>query len=279
MSSAPLVSIIVPTFNAGAHVGACLASLCSQSLRALEVVVMDGASRDDTVDTVRRLAAEDPRIRLHSAPDRGLYDAMNQGVARSRGDWVMFMGADDAFAAPDVLERLQPWLDDTVDLVYGDVFNVRRQARVGGPFSAERLMTETICHQAMVFRRGFFARTGEFDLRFRIAADWDMNLRWYAAGARTRHVDLVVSRYSGTGLSAQSIDTEFESCRLARIARYWGVPLWHPRLEACRFALREQALDDRRAGRRGRAALYYALYAWHSARARLRRPAAAHDGA
>lgn len=271
----PLFSIIVPTFNAGAHIADCLASLCGQTLGDLEVLVMDGASKDDTVEVVRRLAAADPRIQLHSAPDRGIYDAMNKGVARSRGTWLMFMGADDTFYTPDVLERLRPSLTDDLDLVYGDEFSVRLQARTGGPYTVERLMAETIRHQAMFFRRSFFQRMGEFDLRFRIAADWDMNLRCFAAGARTRHVDLIISRFSGSGISSREIDHAFEALRFDRIAAYWQVPLWHRRLEACRYAFREQALDEWAAGRWAPAIRNHALYVWHVARAKLLGPARA----
>lgn len=138
----PLISIIVPTFNAAALIGECLESLGRQTLTDLEVLVLDGGSRDETVSVAHHRARGDARIRVFSEPDRGIYDAMNKGVKRSRGRWLLFLGSDDRLGSGDVLERISPLLRDDVDIVYGDVFHERRQCRVGGAFSVERLMVE-----------------------------------------------------------------------------------------------------------------------------------------
>ncbi len=92
---APLVTVITATWNAAATLPECLASVEAQDYPNVEHLVMDGASRDNTVDILRKHAGK--RMRWVSEPDRGIYDAWNKGLRLAQGEWIAFLGADDVY--------------------------------------------------------------------------------------------------------------------------------------------------------------------------------------
>ena len=103
MTDAPLFSIITITYNAERELPATLASVDEQTCSDYEHLIIDGASTDGTL----ALANAPGNLRRHtfSEPDRGLYDAMNKGLNRARGTYVLFLNAGDAFSSPDMLQR------------------------------------------------------------------------------------------------------------------------------------------------------------------------------
>lgn len=206
----PPLSIIVVTLNAASTLRRALESVQAQEFPSLDLVIVDGASVDATVAIVHELF---PDARLVSEPDHGIYDAMNKGLGLARGEWIYFLGADDAFHAPDVLRRLQPHLGDpSLDVLYGDVIMERRgrHRRYGGRFPWFRLYFENVCHQALFCRRRVFDRVGRFDLRYRSLADHAHNFRIFGdRSLRRRHVDLVVADFSAEGASFSIPDEPF----------------------------------------------------------------------
>ena len=108
------ISVITATYNSGRTIGDTLESVLRQTYKDVELIVVDGASRDDTMDVVRRY---EPRFggRLHwtSEPDRGIYDAMNKGIARATGDVIGILNSDDFYTSDTVLERVAEAMDTT----------------------------------------------------------------------------------------------------------------------------------------------------------------------
>jgi glycosyltransferase involved in cell wall biosynthesis len=212
--TSPMFSIIVPTFNVAGTLEACLGSVFRQTCGDLEVVLVDGGSTDHTIEIANGFAAEfGSRLVIHSGPDDGPYDAMNRGVAMASGSWMLFLGADDTLYETDTLARVAAFIDDheTADLVYGDVVNCSTGTRHAGPFDLDRLLFETnMCHQAIFYRRQLFAGIGPYNLRYRIWADWDFNIRCFSNPALVaRYMDIVVTRYNDvTGISS-TVDKEF----------------------------------------------------------------------
>ena len=100
----PLFSIITITYNAQEVLRPTLASVSGQSFRNFEHIIIDGASRDDTVSIARNEGIDG--IKIFSEPDRGLYDAMNKGIARATGRYLIFLNAGDTFPAPKALSDL-----------------------------------------------------------------------------------------------------------------------------------------------------------------------------
>ena len=177
-----LFSIITVTYNAGSVISPTLESVGRQSLDDYEYVVVDGASGDDTLARVK--ASGISGLRVVSEPDRGLYDAMNKGLAMARGEYLIFLNAGDAFADTDVLARLaRKAHEGDYDILYGQTQLVDAARRVIGPrhlVAPASLTADSfkqgmlVCHQAFVARRSM---APQFDLRYRFSADYDWCIR------------------------------------------------------------------------------------------------------
>ncbi|MCD8498238.1 MAG: glycosyltransferase [Alphaproteobacteria bacterium] len=167
-----LFSIITVTRNNGEGLARTYASLAAQSLADYEWIVIDGASSDSTLGFMK-----DKPALLVSEPDKGIYDAMNKGLERASGDFLIFMNAGDCFAGAQVLEELSHVLraEQTV-FAYGDAWEEQSGGR---PFYKRARRHHHIAygmfthHQAMVYKR---AALGDmrYDLRYKIASDYDL---------------------------------------------------------------------------------------------------------
>ena len=181
------VSVITAVYNSASTVADALASVRGQSWGAVEHIVIDGASTDGSLPILQAHAAQ--LAVLVSEPDKGIYDALNKGIARATGDVVGFLHADDVFAGPDVLAHVAAaFADPAVDAVYGDLDYVRQSdvtRRVrrwrSGPFRPGSLAWGWMPpHPALYVRRGWYERIGGFDTRYRISADYDSILRLFS---------------------------------------------------------------------------------------------------
>lgn len=232
----PLFSIIIPTLNAEARISACLDSISGQTFGDYEVVIVDGASTDKTVDVVATFATQlGDKLRTYVAKDKGVYDAMNRGISLARGDWLLFLGADDVFFDAAVLAALAGFLAQhpTCRFAYGDVVLRSDGSRYGGAFDLDTLLfRRNICHQAIFYRRDLFAQLGPYNLRYPVWADWDFNIRCFQNPTLAPcHVDIVVSKYDDRGGLSQREDPElrkrlpvflltgWERALLGRVAR------------------------------------------------------------
>jgi glycosyltransferase involved in cell wall biosynthesis len=215
-----LISVVVPVYNGAEKLRASLDSVVGQEAVEFEVVIVDGGSTDDTVAVARAYA--DRNVRCLSEPDRGVYDAMNKGIALARGRYVYFLGAGDLLR-PDALRHIAEHLTDRPGLIYGDACDVQSRAMLSGAFSNWRLSRGNICHQAIFYHRAVFDLVGLYDLRYPVVADWVLNMRcFHDARIEKRHVDLVVADFEGGGLSDTQPDEAFQRDRLDLIRRYLG---------------------------------------------------------
>jgi glycosyltransferase involved in cell wall biosynthesis len=211
----PLFSIILPTLNVEATLGICLDRLAEQTFRSFEVLLIDGGSTDGTLAIAEaRASSLGSRLAIHRGKDAGVYDAMNRGTALATGDWLLFLGADDALHAKTTLAEVAAFIaaNDPCHLVYGDVIMRSDGARYGGVFDLDRLHFEkNLCHQSAFYRRELFARIGPYNLRYKIWADWDFNIRCFANPALAiRHMDIVVADYNDGGGLSQHEDAELK---------------------------------------------------------------------
>jgi glycosyltransferase involved in cell wall biosynthesis len=196
--TSPLISVILCFRNPGPVLAEALRSLEGQAEDSWELVLVDGASTDGSAGLVSESLR--PRLRLVSGPDRGVYDAMNKGLALAQGEWVYFLGADDRLEDPQVLGRAAALLRlSQAALVSGSVryADGRRYAgRARNPVARNFLH-----HQGTFYRRRLFATHGGFDIGFRIQADYDFNLRVLRAGERHEEMPLSVAVCGCGGLS------------------------------------------------------------------------------
>lgn len=183
---APLVSLIVPSFNAEKTIATAIQSFAVQDFPSSELIIVDGGSTDGTVEIIESYASVVSR--WISKKDSGIYEAMNRGIELAAGEWIYFLGADDQLASPSVLgecgQKLER-LDGNQLLAYADVEVVSRTgrtlAKVGAPWSDEIKQAfrykMPLCHQGIFHRRKLFETVGRFDATFAIAADHELVLR------------------------------------------------------------------------------------------------------
>lgn len=233
----PPVAVVTVVRNDARHIGATLESVLGQAYPRLDYIVIDGASSDGTAAIVEayrgRLSA------FVSEPDRGLYDAMNKGLALCRPDaMVCFLNSGDVFAGADALARTFEACGEQAALVLAPVIK-RGASDLLLPVRPGRRLGMPACHQGMFCRQALLARHG-FDLRYGLAADFDL----YLKVARTLGPGDVaaaaapVAIVSAGGLSdrgARQVTREY--CAIMRRQRKWGALAVYATRRALRHAL------------------------------------------
>jgi glycosyltransferase involved in cell wall biosynthesis len=175
------LSIVIATYNAEQTLERCLQSILSQTFTSWEIIVADGGSSDETINIVRAHAAHIEH--WHSHHDAGIYDAWNQALGHATGEYVAFLGSDDAWHNRDTLKKVFEAIgDNQFDLVTGRGHLVNNDGRFLEEFGnawdyckvARRM---TVCHPGALHRRDLFNRFGMFDTSYRISADYEFLLR------------------------------------------------------------------------------------------------------
>lgn len=182
-------SILTAVWNREATLGHALSSLEAQSWRDYEHIVQDGGSTDGTLALLE--ARPDPRRKLVSARDKGIYDALNRALARADGDVIGLLHSDDFLAHPEVLAQVAARFTETgADAVYGDLDYVAAAdpGRVirhwkSGEYHPGKLRRGWMPpHPALFLRREVISSWGGYDTSYRIAADYDSILRYFGKG-------------------------------------------------------------------------------------------------
>jgi glycosyltransferase len=176
------LSVVIVAFNAEKTIQFAIESFLAQRQSDKELLIIDGASTDRTLEIARSFPSD--QIRIFSEKDRGIYDAMNKGLRLFSGDAVGFLGADDTFHDPDCLSAIATALEDA-DIAYGDLHMVRNQIekkviRVwkSGTFHRRSFATGWMpAHPTFYVRRHVVEGTGAFDLSYDVSSDYDYILR------------------------------------------------------------------------------------------------------
>jgi glycosyltransferase involved in cell wall biosynthesis len=205
--TAPRISVVTVCWNSAATIEDTLRSVAGQTHPDVEHVVIDGASSDRTLEIVKRF----PHVaRLVSERDRGIYDAMNKGLALATGEIIGTLNADDFYADNDALAQVAAaFADPSVEIVYGDLCYVGEHdtSRIVRYWRSSDfqpgLFRHGWCppHPSFFVRRTAYERYGNFDLSYRIASDVDLTMRFLEVHrARARHIPrvLVSMRMGGT---------------------------------------------------------------------------------
>ena len=205
------VSVITASFNAAETIGETLRSVAAQDWPDIEHIVIDGASRDTTSEIV----AEHQRAGgiYISEPDRGIYDAMNKGIAMASGDIIGLLNADDIYAGPDTISHVvKSFKRHRTDAILGDVGHFRSGAsnRVVRRYDSSRFTPGRIAwgwmpaHPAMFLTRAAYDRAGPYRTDYRIAADYEFVARAFGRlGLSYQHLPeiLVKMRIGGVSTS------------------------------------------------------------------------------
>jgi glycosyltransferase involved in cell wall biosynthesis len=243
----PFFSIIIATYNCADKLPNAIASILLQLFQEYEIIILDGLSTDNTVEIANKF--DDRRVVVLSEKDLGVYDAMNKGILKSRGEWIYFLGADDNLYNEQVLQTISnETKSHLAPVIYGNV-NMRGDspwAKNGeiyaGRFNLKKLLTQNICQQAIFYKREVFNKIGLFDIRYEVAADWDFNLRCFAS-MDFHYIDVVIATFSSGGLSSTIEDTLFLKDRIRKISGYFRTRLYKDEFLEDRFALRKLAFE------------------------------------
>lgn len=181
------LSLVTTTFNSGKTVRDTLESVLRQTFTDYEYIIIDGASQDDTIAVIREYEVKFAgRLRWVSEPDGGIYDAMNKGLSMAKGEVLMLLNSDDMFSRPDVLSLVagtferSPEADGLyADLKYVSQYDTDKVVRVWKT-GVQRPFRQGWhpAHPTFYVRRSIYERYGYFNLKYGLAADFDLMLRF-----------------------------------------------------------------------------------------------------
>lgn len=179
------VTVVTVVFNDAAHIEGTLLSVTGQTYKNVEYIVVDGKSTDGTMDLIRRYS--DKITKWISEPDRGIYDAMNKGLALATGDYVIFMNSGDVFVGKSVLESVFDSVEGRPDVIYGHTIGRHKNGRLRQrllPFymADEYCPTVGICHQSVLVKTDKAKRL-MFDINYKVCADHKMLYDLHNEGA------------------------------------------------------------------------------------------------
>lgn len=185
------VTVITVVFNDVTHIEGTMLSVIGQTYKNVEYIVVDGKSNDGTTDLIKGYS--DKITTWISEPDKGIYDAMNKGIALASGDYVIFMNSGDVFTSKYVLENIFKVITDSPDVIYGHTIGIHKNGKLRQnlfPFyNSKRYCPPVgICHQSILVKT-IEAKKMLFDLSYKVCADHKMLHDLYKHGAVFREYE------------------------------------------------------------------------------------------
>lgn len=223
----PKFSIITVTYNAGAVLEDTIQSVITQTYRNVEYIIVDGGSKDHTLDIINRY-----REHIHtlvSEPDKGLYDAMNKGIRLATGDYLCFLNAGDELHEDDTLQLMVHSITGTElpDVLYGETAIVDeeghflRMRRLSAPEDLNWKSFKDgmlVCHQAFFPRREL---AEPYDLRYWFSADFDWCIRIMKKSHTLHNTHLTLIDYLNEGMTTRNHRASLHE-RFRIMCRHYG---------------------------------------------------------
>jgi len=223
----PRFSIITVTYNAEKVIEETIQSVITQTYKNYEYIIIDGASKDNTLSVIDKY--KDMISSVVSEPDKGLYDAMNKGIAAATGDYLCFLNAGDSFHEDDTLQLMVHSINDEAlpDVLYGETAIVNKD---GHFLHMRRLQTPEnltwksfkrgmlVCHQAFFAKRSL---AEPFDLSYRFSADFDWCIRVMKKAKTLHNTHITVIDYLDEGLTTQNHKASLKE-RFRIMAKHYG---------------------------------------------------------
>jgi glycosyltransferase involved in cell wall biosynthesis len=203
----PLFSIVIPVYNGEKFIYSALTQILQQEYEDFEVVVMNSCSTDRTTEIVTSFSNNNHKVRLITEKDNGIFDGMNRGIAYAKGDWLLFLGCDDILHDQHVLNNVSKYLEQTVDVVYGDVLWVPDMVLESGEVTPLQHVNRCINHQRIFYRRELFEIYGNYNCLYDVAADHALNVKFYCnPDIVWKYMPLVITKYYSGGNSSVKYD-------------------------------------------------------------------------
>jgi glycosyltransferase involved in cell wall biosynthesis len=210
------ISIVTVVYNGAATIASAVESVLAQDHPDVEYIVIDGASKDSTLEILKSYS--DKIAVLVSEPDKGIYDAMNKGIARATGDVIGILNADDFYSDSTVLSTVAQELERTgADSLVGDLIFVHpgRLDKVVRYYRSNHFTLRYFergdmpPHPTFFVRREVYARLGNFDIQFRRVSDFDLMLRFlYHAKISWTYLPKVMVTMRTGGITNQGLKSK-----------------------------------------------------------------------
>ena len=223
----PRFSIITVTYNAEKVIEETIQSVITQTYKNYEYIIIDGASKDNTLSVIYKY--KDMISSVVSEPDKGLYDAMNKGIATATGDYLCFLNAGDSFHEDDTLQLMVHSINDNElpDVLYGETAIVNKEGhflhmrRLQTP---EKLTWKSFKQGMLVCHQAFFAKRSlaePFNLSYRFSADFDWCIRVMKKAKTLHNTHITVIDYLDEGLTTQNHKASLKE-RFRIMAKHYG---------------------------------------------------------
>jgi glycosyltransferase involved in cell wall biosynthesis len=226
------ISIITATFNSSAHIADCVKSVHDQTYHDIEHIIVDGASKDNTLDIVNGIPNRVGKI--ISEPDKGIYDAMNKGIQAATGDVIGILNSDDFFTSDDVIQTIaDSFKNSDIDALYGDVHfvspeNLSRSVRY---YSSSVFKPSLFrfgfmpAHPSFYMKKECYDKYGLYALDYKIASDYDLLIRYlYKEKINYKYIkkDFVTMRTGG--VSTENFNSRVTlNKEIVRACRKYGI--------------------------------------------------------
>lgn len=203
-----LFSIITVVFNDRAGLKRTIKSVYNQSFDNYEYIIVDGASKDGTVELARESTREFQKkgieLKVISEPDKGIYDAMNKGTNNSNGQWLLFLNAGDVLVSNDVLSKVSKLTDEQSNVIFGNtIYRYRDMYKEIDPPEMRCLENfDEICHQSTFIKRETMMAL-KYDCLYPIRADYDFFLRLFKSGGKFKKIPITISVFEIGGASSK----------------------------------------------------------------------------
>lgn len=226
------ISIITATFNSSAHIADCVKSINDQTYHDIEHIIVDGASKDNTLDIVNGIPNRVEKI--ISEPDKGIYDAMNKGIQAATGDVIGILNSDDFFTSDDVIQTVvESFNNYAIDALYGDVHfvspdNLSKSVRY---YSSSVFKPSLFrfgfmpAHPSFYMKKECYDKYGLYALDYKIASDYDLLIRYlYKEKIKYKYIkkDFVTMRTGG--VSTENFNSRVTlNKEIVRACRKYGI--------------------------------------------------------
>lgn len=209
------ISIITASYNSAKTIEDTIKSVLGQTYQDIEYIVVDGTSKDGTLDIVKKYQASH-EIKLLSEPDNGLYEAMNKGIALATGDVIGILNSDDFYKNNEVIQKIVTAFNESgADAVYADLefvdeIDTKKVVRtwIAGEYQEQKLNNGWIIpHPTFFVKKDIYNKYGLFNPEFKIAADYELLLRLLKFHKiKLRYIKGIIVSMRNGGVSTRNLE-------------------------------------------------------------------------
>lgn len=195
-----LISIIVVSLNTKKKFLKTIKSIQKQVYKSYEIIIIDGKSTDGTVDEIKKL--KDKKIKYIIQKDKGIYDAMNKGIRKSSGKWIIFLNSGDTFNSSNILQNIFKKKVSHYDVIYSDTIVATKNFsyKVKGKNFTKKTVIMPFCHQSTIVKSQHL-KNNQFDLNYELSSDFNFFLESYFKKFKFYKYSQTISKVEANGKS------------------------------------------------------------------------------